>query len=94
MAKAVALCTTLVELFEDASRWTQKAAARDKNGKIVESCSPSAVSFDVITGISLIYKTDGNAVFNKIRERVGKLGVWNDTVSHSELLMTLRELGV
>ncbi len=79
------------ELYTDASKWTQTFAARDINGRPVETDSPNATCFCLIgalmkcdgiklrTADSLTAFLRDSPSYQKIKEKVGgSILHWND----------------
>lgn len=96
MPKSVVMCSTLTELFEDKSRWTQGTMARDTNGKMLPSEDPSAVCWCLLGGLDKVYKdfVTKTAAYKKISDRVGNLNTFNDRNSYETIYQLVKELGI
>ena len=62
---------TMQELFSAPSTWTQKAYARNRKGQATETCSPDAVSWCVLAGLSKCHAEDYGQYVKKARAIAG-----------------------
>lgn len=97
--KPIDQCKTLVELFADSSRWTQRTLARDKKGLAVSHRSKEAVCFCLVGGAYRVYggRNLQSSTLLKIEsenQQQQTVGSFNDDNSYETVYNLLKKLNV
>lgn len=87
---------TVYELLEDESRWTQKAVAKDEEGRMVASFDEGAVSWCLWGATKKVYGEKYSEILDRVWPKSEKEGpvTFNDSHTHTEVLALVKELGI